>query len=877
MLASRGGPRWCAAMALAGAAVVSLTGCGGDNTNSAQGGSNQPQAPVVERGWELTWADEFAGSSLDLSNWNIQTGDGTEYGIPGWGNNELQTYQAANIEVAGGNLIITARAEAVEGHAYTSARINTNGKMDVRYGRIEARIHVPGGQGLWSAFWMLPTDSPYGGWAAGGEIDIMEVFRRTPAPFTQGVIHYGMAWPLNLYNATSYSGVDPADGFHVYALEWDEDELRWFVDGVHFKTVNNGTYWAYYRDAETKAYQPGPPSAPFDQPFHLLLNVAVGGNLPGDPVPSAFPGEMLVDYVRVYRCNIPTPGVTCAGFEDLVDPAVVPALPGDVYRASYTLYEDAAGPLAFPGTEDVVPLRFGVWDNNGALAMSEVGEEERGMVIDVDTRGGGNFSIHAADTSRQRLFGMGRAGGGGTYAGEVQFDLFVFTEGTDPESGLQVKIDSLFPDLGFVELAMADLPKDEWTTVTVQVDDILRNPSTFGGGPVNLEQVLSLFVLEPTGAAHLRVDNIKILCGHSVEGGCGIRAPSPPPPTGPAGPQAVFIDEVDAIWDVGIAAADSGSGWVNYSDGANPANKAQWEVVDAADSARGKIINVTFQGGDATGVWFIQSSAGVDLSRYATGEVSFDIKVDDYGANEDGMTMKIDCVFPCTSGDQGIGKVGDGEWETVRIMVSRLRAGGLNLGNVNTGLVIFPSDQGSEMTFSLDNIQWVSGEDEETGQPDGDIVIYEDSLSENWFLWDCCGGATFSEVEDDDEHGMVVELRFGAGGTVTGFSGASGVDATGLANATLRFDFKEVSPPPEGSSWRVKLESSGAATAAEVLMTAAGNPEPAATWQSYSFDLAADLAALDRSDVKLVLFFPDWENADGAVGRFDNVRIVAAP
>ena len=200
-------------------AATVLAACGGGNTDSAEGG-NQPTEVLTPKGWELVWSDEFNGSSLDGAKWNIQTGDGTAEGIPGWGNNELQSYQAANISVGGGSLTITARQEAADGREYTSARINTANKLDVRYGRIEASIHAPGGQGLWSAFWMLPTDSEYGTWAAGGEIDIMEVFSRNPRPFNQAALHYGMAWPLNTFTYAKYEGVDPADGFHVYAVEW---------------------------------------------------------------------------------------------------------------------------------------------------------------------------------------------------------------------------------------------------------------------------------------------------------------------------------------------------------------------------------------------------------------------------------------------------------------------------------------------------------------------------------------------------------------------------------------------------------------------------------------------------------------------------------
>lgn len=858
-------------------AAALVGGCGGGNTDPAEGG-NQPSNPLPPRGWELVWSDEFDGDALDAAKWNFQTGDGTAEGIPGWGNNELQSYRAGNVSVAGGDLIITARPEAADGREYTSGRINTAGKLDIRYGRIEASIHAPGGQGLWSAFWLLPTDSPYGGWAAGGEIDVMEVFSRDPSPFNQGAVHYGMAWPLNTYTYMRYSDLDPADGFHTYALEWDEEELRWFVDGNHYQTVTRSTYWTYYIDPETNAHVSGPPSAPFDQPFHLLLNLAVGGNLPGAPVPEAFPGELRVDYVRVYQCNIePETGLGCAGFEDVTDPAVEPPPPADVFRAAYELYVNGLGPLRFPDTEDMVALNFGVYDAGGALGISEVDVGgDRGMVIDVSTSGGGNFSIFPANLERQSLFGMGGAMDPGNYAGELQFDLYLFGDETDPESNLQVKIDSGFPDLGFVDIPVSTLPKDEWTTVTVQISDIAHNPGQFGGGPVDLGAVLSLFVLEPTSNAHLQVDNIRILCGHPRQGECGIAPPLPPPPSAEE-PFDVYVDAVNPVWDVGINAADSGTGFANYGDGTNPDNKVQWREVASADPERGQVIEVTFSDSGAFGVWFIQASAGIDLSAYAPGAVSFDIKVDDYADNSDGMTMKIDCIFPCTSGDQRIGRVGDGAWETVTVPVAQLLTGGLSLATVNTGLVIFPTDQSSALTFRLDNIRWLPADAPGPGPGMDAVDLYGEAVADGWFLWDCCGGATFGEVADDAEHGNVVEFAFGPNPTVAGFQAVEGVDLGGLAGGTLEFELKEVSPPPEGSSWRLKLESGDAATAVEVLLTDGGNPEPGPGWQHYSFTLSGDLAGLDLSDVKLVMIFPDWGNADGAVVRVDNLRFVAAP
>lgn len=505
-------------------AALPLVGCGGGESGED---GNGPTGTAQSEGWELIWSDEFDGAALDASRWNIQTGDGTAEGIPGWGNNELQSYQAANISVSGGVLVITAREEdAGDGHAYTSGRINTAGKLDVTYGRIEASIQAPGGQGLWSAFWMLPTDSAYGGWAAGGEIDILEVFSRDPRPFAQGALHYGMAWPLNTVDYARYSDVDPADGFHVYAVEWDEEEIRWFVDGAHFYTVRRNRYWNYYRDVETNAYVSGGVSAPFDRPFHLLLNLAVGGNLPGAPTAGALPGELRVDYVRVYECGAnPSTGLGCAGLTDRTSASVTPPSPADVYRAVYDLYVDAVGPLRFTGEEDAVTLNLAVHDADGPLAIAEVARADRGMVIDVAASGGGSFSIRPADGERQTLFGMGGASEPGDFAGELQFDVYVFGDGTDAASSVRVTLDSGSLDAGAVDLPFAALTPEEWTTVTVQIADIVRNPAQPGGRPVDLGRVRSLLTLEPTSFARLQVDNIRLICGHVAQGGCGIQPP----------------------------------------------------------------------------------------------------------------------------------------------------------------------------------------------------------------------------------------------------------------------------------------------------------------------------------------------------------------
>ncbi len=165
-------------------------------------------------------------------------GDGTEYGIPGWGNNELQYYQEENVTVADGFLTITAKRENVGSSQFTSGRIRTIDMGDWTYGRFEFRAKMPEGKGLWAAIWMLPTDEDYGGWAASGEIDIME-YLGDDTTKVYGTIHYGGQWPANQQRGTDYVTSDTAfnSKFHTFALEWEEGELRWYVDGERLPDV----------------------------------------------------------------------------------------------------------------------------------------------------------------------------------------------------------------------------------------------------------------------------------------------------------------------------------------------------------------------------------------------------------------------------------------------------------------------------------------------------------------------------------------------------------------------------------------------------------------------------------------------------------------
>jgi beta-glucanase (GH16 family) len=224
-------------------------------------------------------------------------GDGTEYGIPGWGNNELQYYREENVKVGDGVLTIRAQRENIGSKQFTSGRIRTIDMGDWTYGRFEFRAKMPVGKGLWAAIWMLPTDSDYGGWAASGEIDIME-YLGDDTTKVHGTIHYGGQWPNNKSRGTDYDTDDSAfhSAFHTFALEWEEGRLRWFVDGELFQNLGTGMWYST---------TPGDFPAPFNRRFHLLINLAVGGNWPGSPdANTVFPQELVIDYVRVYQDGV---------------------------------------------------------------------------------------------------------------------------------------------------------------------------------------------------------------------------------------------------------------------------------------------------------------------------------------------------------------------------------------------------------------------------------------------------------------------------------------------------------------------------------------------------------------------------------------------
>jgi beta-glucanase (GH16 family) len=256
---------------------------------------------AAQTGWTLAWSDEFngpAGSAVDGTKWVAEIGNGSN----GWGNQqrEYNTNSTKNASMDGaGNLVITAIRESLGKRyrcwygecQYTSARLKTQGRFEQAYGRFEARIRVPFGQGIWPAFWMLGNNIQTAGWPACGEIDIMEHIGREPYN-VYGTIHGpgysgagGIGAPYTLTSARF------TDDFHVFAVEWEPNQIRWYVDGQLYQT-------------RTPADLPPGSAWVFDHPHFIILNLAVGGYWPGDPdSTTVFPQKLYVDYVRVYRAS----------------------------------------------------------------------------------------------------------------------------------------------------------------------------------------------------------------------------------------------------------------------------------------------------------------------------------------------------------------------------------------------------------------------------------------------------------------------------------------------------------------------------------------------------------------------------------------------
>ena len=258
--------------------------------------------------WQLVWGDDFNGNSLDSTKWIHDIGTGSQYGLNGWGNNELQYYQPQNTTLNNGIAKIEVKEESNgivdswgNSSYYSSSKITTKGTFDFRYGKVEARIKTIDGQGFWPAFWMLPSN---GSWPCDGEIDIMEQWGGNgPTYETTGAAHIGTC-PYSSsthFYESSYSDISAgsyADNFHTYSIIWKEDTISWYVDQSKIFSLNPSSYWSI----------PSQSTWPFNSnEWYLMINLAI--TQWGPDVNTVFPNQIEIDYVRVYQENLTSTNV----------------------------------------------------------------------------------------------------------------------------------------------------------------------------------------------------------------------------------------------------------------------------------------------------------------------------------------------------------------------------------------------------------------------------------------------------------------------------------------------------------------------------------------------------------------------------------------
>jgi len=512
--------------------AVALAGCSSDikvneTADDILEKSSAPRAleltaePITPSSkWKLVWSDEFNGNKIDMTKWSY------EENCYGGGNNEQQcyTHRKSNSFVEDGILNIVAKKGRFTGSAlpdgskkikkslpYTSARLRTMNKGDWKYGRFDIRAKLPSGQGTWPAIWMLPTDYVYGGWAASGEIDIMEAVNlKTPSTESGakpgelesrvfGTLHYGKAWPDNVATgqATHLPGyVNPADGFHTYSIEWEEGEFRWYIDNVHFATQTQDGWFSQYMEDGTLVS--GGKGAPFNQKFHLLLNLAVGGNWSananeGGIDKSVFPQTMSFDYVRVYQCTAdPLTGKGCASISDQAkfvegtpEPKMLITDATFGQGPVFDIYKDGLNAsMAFDG-----------YDPHNVINQEEVEEAGRGKVWQITkTAKGGNAYLRAEKVDLSHWMDDG----------QLVFDLKVEAGNSE----LLLKMDSGWPNAS--DITVPQPAKGTWGEVRIDIADLIGNGNRFSpGNKADINAIGNVLVIEPVGVMTLKMDNIR--------------------------------------------------------------------------------------------------------------------------------------------------------------------------------------------------------------------------------------------------------------------------------------------------------------------------------------------------------------------------------
>ncbi|MBT0587415.1 glycoside hydrolase family 16 protein [Alteromonas oceanisediminis] len=873
------------------ASTVGLISCGGSTTTDSDFESVDVSAPVSD--WQLVWSDEFDGNEINSNNWTH------EVNCAGGGNNEKQCYTDAdaNSFVADGNLnIVALPSQDGEPLPYTSARLVSQNKADFTYGRFEIRAKLPFGQGAWPALWMMPTDSVYGGWPRSGEIDIMEAvnlktqtLEGTEENRIYGTLHYGKGFPDNSSSGKGYAfpeGVNPADDFHTYAIEWQEGEIRWYVDGYLYATqmrsefrfdsqgraagLKHRGWFAEYFDSVSGDLEVKWENAPFDQDFFFIMNVAVGGNWPEsvneggiDATAFAEGQTMQVDYIRVYECAAdPLTGRGCEtvrqGYKDPDDALVegaapIPSIPSLDDSASVVIFEDEPNP------------NWALWDCcGGSTPTVEMDDAPFGNVVE--------FTVGAEPTvlgftSREEFLTDDNGvpspfdASGIVATQALTFDMKLVTAPANPDSEFLMKIESAGAATA-VELPLSASSEGavplvgEWQSYTFPLQALAD-----AGLDVSAIDVVMIFPAWSTGeGAVYRVDNVKIGDGN-----------------GAASPELnVFIDAENPNWPLWDCCG--GSMPTVEIDDDEHGSVAEF-VIGAAPTVMGFISRAEF----------INAEGGVASPFDATailsnGVIQFDIKLVNAPDSADSIFLfKVESdngatavELPMTESIEGLSP-SVGAWQTVTFTLADLANAGLDVSAIDV-LMMFPAwDTGNGAIYRIDNVRIY---DPNASSGFSGFVLFADEAREQWSIWDCCGGTTPSIEADDTEHGAVAEFTIGATPTVMGLLADDDVylDAsTLLTNGVVQFEMKVVNAPNDpDSTWLFKIESGDTSTAVELPLADSQEGQEPVTgeWQTYTYSLQALFdAGLDVTQIDVVMVFPAWGTGDGAVYRIDNMMI----
>ncbi|WP_333608936.1 family 16 glycosylhydrolase [Arsukibacterium sp.] len=862
--------------------AAGLAGCGGDVATNSDFTAVDPTQPVSD--WQLVWSDEFEGTTIDRRKWTL------EVNCRGGGNQEQQCYtdNPENAYVSNGTLkIVALPAEDGAPLPYTSARLNTKYQGDWKYGRFEIRAKMPQGQGSWPAVWMLPTDEVYGGWPKSGEIDIMEAVNLKTVDEEgnaeskiYGTLHYGRDWPNNVNSGKSYTlpnGANPADGFHTYAMEWQEGEFRWYVDGYLYQTqmasqvrfnsrgeaigLRHRGWFAEYFNIITGNLETQWNNAPFDQRFHLLLNLAVGGNWPenvnnGGIDAEAFAnGQVLeVEYVRVYQCNAnPLTGKGCetirAGYKDeetlVTGLAPIPSPPSSGVAQNLTIFDGTPNP------------NWPAWDCCGGSTPALVEDADRGTVFEFLV--GPQPTVNGFISRSAFITPPGVASPFDASPlienGSISFDMQVVSAPSNPASVWLFKVESN-ENTTFVELPITASSEGvapvtgQWQSYTFPLQML-----SDAGLDLSAIDVVMIFPAWDTGnGAVYRVDNVKIAAPAS------------------ASPELViFTDGQNPDWPMWDCCG--GSTPIEVMDDEQHGVVAEFSV-GAAPTVMGFNNRSPLGSGEAF-------DAAALLSE---GVVQFEVKVVSSPANPDSSWLfKIEAAggdsaveLPLSAGNAGQAPV-TGQWATYTFSIQSLFDAGLDISAIDV-LMVFPAwGTGEGAVYRMDNVRIFNPN--ATG--DGSLSLFRDNINPDWTLWDCCAGSTPQVVDVGAPYGNVAQFEIlGWPETVLGFLAKEGVsfDASALlANGSVSFDMRVVSPPANpASSWLFKIESAGAATAVELPLAAGNGGQAPVTgeWQRYSFPLQTLFdAGLDISDITVLMVFPAWGTGQGAVYQIDNAQI----